>query len=89
LSGLRLRATDSRCDITMAQVGPALRRAGPAFLVCKHAMPHLDRGASVIITSSVVGLTADPGICAYATAKHALVGLMRTLAKEPSASGSW
>jgi NAD(P)-dependent dehydrogenase (short-subunit alcohol dehydrogenase family) len=28
------------------------------------------------------GLTSAPGICAYATAKHALVGLMRTLAKE-------
>jgi NAD(P)-dependent dehydrogenase (short-subunit alcohol dehydrogenase family) len=58
-----------------------------SFLVCKHAMPHLDRGASVIITSSVVGLTADPGICAYATAKHALVGLMRTLAKEAAPRG--
>ena len=30
----------------------------------------------------MVGLTSDPGISAYATAKHALVGLMRTLAKE-------
>jgi NAD(P)-dependent dehydrogenase (short-subunit alcohol dehydrogenase family) len=58
-----------------------------SFLVCKHAMPHLDRGASIIITSSVVGLTADPGICAYATAKHALVGLMRTLAKEAAPRG--
>jgi NAD(P)-dependent dehydrogenase (short-subunit alcohol dehydrogenase family) len=53
-----------------------------SFLVCKHTLPHLRDGASVVITSSVVGLTADPGICAYATAKHALVGLMRTLAKE-------
>jgi NAD(P)-dependent dehydrogenase (short-subunit alcohol dehydrogenase family) len=35
-----------------------------------------------VINSSVVGLTSDPGIAAYATAKHALVGLMRTLAKE-------
>ena len=27
-----------------------------AFLLCKHAVPHLESGASVIITSSVVGL---------------------------------
>jgi NAD(P)-dependent dehydrogenase (short-subunit alcohol dehydrogenase family) len=53
-----------------------------SFLVCKYAMPHLRRGASIVITSSVVGLTSGPGICAYATAKHGLVGLMRTLAKE-------
>jgi NAD(P)-dependent dehydrogenase (short-subunit alcohol dehydrogenase family) len=53
-----------------------------SFLVCKYALPYLESGASIVITSSVVGLTSDAGICAYATAKHALVGLMRTLAKE-------
>ena len=58
-----------------------------SFLVCKHALPYLTAGASVIITSSVVGLTSDAGICAYATAKHALVGLMRTLAKETAPRG--
>jgi NAD(P)-dependent dehydrogenase (short-subunit alcohol dehydrogenase family) len=35
----------------------------------------------------VVGLTSAAGICAYATAKHALVGLMRTLAKEMAPRG--
>ncbi|MBV9449737.1 MAG: SDR family oxidoreductase [Streptosporangiaceae bacterium] len=58
-----------------------------SFLICKHALPYLTAGASVIITSSVVGLTSDAGICAYATAKHALVGLMRTLAKETARHG--
>ena len=53
-----------------------------SFLVCKYSLPHLRSGASIVITSSVVGLTSAAGICAYATAKHALVGLMRTLAKE-------
>ena len=53
-----------------------------AFLICKHTLPVLPAGGSVIINSSVVGLTSDPGIVAYATAKHAVVGLMRTLAKE-------
>jgi NAD(P)-dependent dehydrogenase (short-subunit alcohol dehydrogenase family) len=44
-------------------------------------------GGSIIITSSVVGLTSDAGISAYATAKHALVGLMRTVAKEVAPRG--
>jgi NAD(P)-dependent dehydrogenase (short-subunit alcohol dehydrogenase family) len=57
------------------------------FLVCKHTVPVLRPGGSVIITSSVVGLTAAPGSCAYATAKHAQVGLMRTLARETAARG--
>ncbi|GAA2214592.1 SDR family oxidoreductase [Nonomuraea monospora] len=58
-----------------------------AFLVCKHAVPVMADGGSVIITSSVVGLTSDAGIAAYATAKHAQVGLMRTLAKEVAHRG--
>ncbi len=58
-----------------------------AFLVLKHGLPLLSDGGSVIITSSVVGLTSGPGICAYATAKHAQVGLMRTAAKEMTGRG--
>jgi NAD(P)-dependent dehydrogenase (short-subunit alcohol dehydrogenase family) len=58
-----------------------------AFLLAKHAVPHLTSGASIIITSSVVGLMGAPHIAGYATAKHAQVGLMRTLAAELAASG--
>jgi NAD(P)-dependent dehydrogenase (short-subunit alcohol dehydrogenase family) len=58
-----------------------------AFLLCKHAVPHLAAGASVIITSSVVGLIAAPNIAGYSTAKHAQVGLMRTLARELAPRG--
>jgi NAD(P)-dependent dehydrogenase (short-subunit alcohol dehydrogenase family) len=53
-----------------------------SFLACKHALPHMAQGGSIVMTSSVVGVTSDPGICAYATSKHALIGLMRTVAKE-------
>ncbi|MFI5065506.1 MAG: SDR family NAD(P)-dependent oxidoreductase [Streptosporangiales bacterium] len=45
-----------------------------AFFLLKHGLPGLCEGGSVIINSSVVGLTSDAGICAYATAKHAQVG---------------
>ena len=34
-------------------------------------------GGSIIITSSIVGVKGDAGVCAYVTAKHAQVGLMR------------
>ena len=57
------------------------------FLVLKHALAVMRRGGSVIINSSVVGLTSDRGIAGYATSKHAVVGLMRTASKEGAAAG--
>jgi len=53
-----------------------------SFLACKYGLPQMNDGGSIIITSSIMGVTADPGVCAYATSKHALIGLMRTVAKE-------
>ena len=58
-----------------------------AFLVAKHALAVMEEGGSLIINSSVVGLTSDRGIGAYATSKHAVVGLMRTAAKEMAPKG--
>jgi NAD(P)-dependent dehydrogenase (short-subunit alcohol dehydrogenase family) len=52
------------------------------FLAAKHALPRMNDGGSIIITSSIVGVKGDPGASAYITAKHAQVGLMRVLAKE-------
>lgn len=53
-----------------------------SFLACKYGLPQMNDGGSIIITSSIMGVTADPGVCAYAVSKHALIGLMRTVAKE-------
>jgi NAD(P)-dependent dehydrogenase (short-subunit alcohol dehydrogenase family) len=53
-----------------------------AFHVLKHGLPLLSDGGSVVITSSVVGLVGVPGNCGYVAAKHAQVGLMRSVAKE-------
>jgi SDR family mycofactocin-dependent oxidoreductase len=41
-----------------------------------------ERGGSVILTSSVGGLKAYPHVGHYVSAKHAVVGLMRTFAME-------
>jgi (+)-trans-carveol dehydrogenase len=51
----------------------------------KAAIPHLKaggRGGSIVLTSSDAGLFAFPNIGHYVSAKHGVVGLMRTLALE-------
>jgi SDR family mycofactocin-dependent oxidoreductase len=51
----------------------------------KAAIPHLiagGRGGSIIITSSGVALRGTPNFAHYVSAKHGVVGLMRTLALE-------
>ncbi len=53
-----------------------------SFLACKYGLPQMNDGGSIIITSSIMGVTGGPNICAYTTSKHALIGLMRTVAKE-------
>jgi NAD(P)-dependent dehydrogenase (short-subunit alcohol dehydrogenase family) len=58
-----------------------------SFLLAKHALAVMRDGGSLVINSSVVGLTSDAGICAYAVSKHALVGLMRTAAREVAGRG--
>jgi NAD(P)-dependent dehydrogenase (short-subunit alcohol dehydrogenase family) len=58
-----------------------------AFHVLKHTLPVVNDGGSVIITSSVVGLTGAAGASGYVTAKHAQVGLMRTAAREAAPRG--
>ena len=58
-----------------------------AFLLAKYAVPHMASGGSIVITSSVAGLRGDPGVYGYITAKHALTGLMRVLAKELAPRG--
>ncbi len=50
----------------------------------KAAIPHLRaaRGGSIILTSSGLGLEGMPNVGHYVSAKHGVVGLMRTLALE-------
>jgi (+)-trans-carveol dehydrogenase len=52
---------------------------------CKAAIPHLigsGRGGAIVLTSSVAGLRSYNGVSHYVSAKHGVVGLMKTLAQE-------
>jgi NAD(P)-dependent dehydrogenase (short-subunit alcohol dehydrogenase family) len=57
------------------------------FLGLQSAIPALHKrgGGSIVITSSIAGVRGAPGIAAYATSKHAVIGLMRSAAKECAA----
>ncbi len=55
-----------------------------AFHTAKAAVPRLRRAApaSLIMISSICGLTTSAGFGAYNASKHGVIGLMRTLANE-------
>jgi SDR family mycofactocin-dependent oxidoreductase len=59
------------------------------WITCKAAVPHLIAagGGSIVITSSTAGLRPYGGIAHYVSAKHALMGLTKTLAQELGAHG--
>jgi len=47
----------------------------------------MERGASILNVASMAGLIGRPGIAAYSTSKHGVVGLTRTAAKEVGERG--
>ena len=54
------------------------------WLGLKYAIPAMTArgGGSIVITSSVAGITPTPGIAPYGASKHAVIGLMRAAARE-------
>lgn len=52
------------------------------FLACKHGLPRLDDGGSIVLVSSVAGMRPGTRIPAYDTSKAALGGLARHAAME-------
>lgn len=48
----------------------------------KYISPLLSDGGSVILSSSVAGLSGTPNVSAYVISKHAVIGIMRNLALE-------
>ncbi len=79
ISGVIKQVTEYPEDVFDAVMAVNVRGS---FLACKYGLPQMNDGGSIIITSSIMGVTADPGVSAYVASKHALIGLMRVVAKE-------
>jgi SDR family mycofactocin-dependent oxidoreductase len=62
-------------DINLTGVWKTIRAAVPPMVERR-------QGGSIIITSSVAGLFGVPNLASYVSAKHGIVGLMRTLTQE-------
>jgi SDR family mycofactocin-dependent oxidoreductase len=79
-------STAPTAELTEEQWGQMIDiNLGGVWRTCKAAIPHLidgGRGGSIIITSSGAGLKGFPNFAHYVSAKHGVVGLMRTLALE-------
>lgn len=45
-------------------------------------VPHMKEGSSIVNAASILGLIATPNNLAYASSKHAVVGMTRVAAKE-------
>ncbi len=58
-----------------------------AMITAKHAVPLIDRGGTVLFTSSTAGIYGFPFRSPYAAAKWAVIGLTRTLAMELGPKG--
>ena len=61
----------------------AVNVRGP-WLGLKAVIPEMQKrgGGSIVITSSVAGVGGAPGLSAYVTSKHAVIGMMRSAALE-------
>ncbi len=57
------------------------------FYLCKAALPHLSKGATIINTSSIEAVQPEPMLLAYAATKAAIVNFTKGLAKELAPQG--
>ncbi|SEF21585.1 NAD(P)-dependent dehydrogenase, short-chain alcohol dehydrogenase family [Amycolatopsis pretoriensis] len=59
-----------------------------AFVLCRAALPSLvETGGQVVVVSSLAGLFAGPNVAGYTVAKHALIGLTRSIARDFGSRG--
>lgn len=54
-----------------------------AFASARACLPELVKsGGNLLFVASIASLAAGPEVCGYVTAKHALIGLMRSIARD-------
>jgi NAD(P)-dependent dehydrogenase (short-subunit alcohol dehydrogenase family) len=76
------------CDVEVFDRVMAVNVRG-VWLGLKAVIPAMQKrdGGSIVITSSVAGVTGTPGMSPYNTSKHAVIGMMRAAAQECAPSG--
>lgn len=79
LSGTNAPITDYPEDIFDKVIDVNVKGS---FLALKYAIPQMTSGGSIIVTSSIMGMQARPNSVGYITSKHALVGMVRCVARE-------
>lgn len=57
------------------------------YYVTREALPRIPRGGRIVMTASIWGRTGAAGYSGYAASKHAIVGIMRSLAMELGPAG--
>jgi 2-keto-3-deoxy-L-fuconate dehydrogenase len=57
------------------------------FLCCKHALPRMRRGASIVNVASVAGMVGVPNRAAYGASNGAVIAFTRALAVDHAADG--
>ena len=84
--GHGLGSATQTCDETWQA---ALRsNLDSAFQSARACLPSLiERRGSMVLLGSIASLAAGPQVCAYTTAKHALLGLNRSLARDYGPQG--
>ena len=56
---------------------------GTAYTLCREGLPSvIDRKGTVVVVSSLAGHFAPPTLASYSTAKHALTGLTKSMARD-------
>ncbi|WP_129543646.1 SDR family NAD(P)-dependent oxidoreductase [Serratia sp. 1D1416] len=59
-----------------------------AFASARACLPALVKsGGNLLLVASIASLAAGPEVCGYVTAKHALIGLMRSIARDYGPQG--
>jgi NAD(P)-dependent dehydrogenase (short-subunit alcohol dehydrogenase family) len=78
----------TECDVEVFDRVMAVNVRG-VWLGLKAVIPAMQKrdGGSIVITSSVAGVTGTPGMSPYNTSKHAVIGMMRAAAQECAPSG--
>jgi len=79
ISGTNAAVTDFPEDIFDAVLDVNVRGT---FLTLKHSIPYIRDGGSIVVTSSIMGVRTRPGTVGYITSKHALIGMVRCVARE-------